>query len=143
MAVKKLRVVLRWTGGTLLVLLAILALFILEENVRGHILLARYKAELRAKGEKLTMAELNLPNPTKPSDAAVVLLSSGDELREFGKSCPFSVYMIPRLQFVSTRVLSCALAPTGLGVKTRERQHHGNPYREVGGDIGQCSKRRS
>lgn len=98
--VKKLRVVLRWTGRALLVLLAILALFILEENIRGHILLARYKAELRAKGEKLTVAELNLPNPTKPSDAAVVLLSSGDELREFGKSCPFSVYMIPRLQFV-------------------------------------------
>jgi hypothetical protein len=72
----------------LLVLLAILALFILEENIRGHILLARYKAELRAKGEKLTVAELNLPKPAKPSDAAVDLLRAGAELEELGKQSP-------------------------------------------------------
>jgi len=89
MAVKKTRVILRWTGRTLLVLLAILALFIVEENIRGRIMLARYKAELRAKGEKLTLAEFNLPKPTVSSDAAVVLLQVGSELEELGKQSPF------------------------------------------------------
>lgn len=80
MGVKKLRVVLRWTGGTLLVLLAILALFILEENIRGHIMLARYKAELRANGEKLTIEEFNFPKPPVEGNGAAELLSAATAL---------------------------------------------------------------
>jgi hypothetical protein len=84
-AVKKLRVVLRWTGRALLVLLAIPAFFVLEENIRGHILLARYKAELRAKGEKLTIEEFNFPKPVE-SEAAQVLLTSASELTNLSQA---------------------------------------------------------
>ncbi|MGA2220311.1 MAG: hypothetical protein ABSH21_00785 [Verrucomicrobiia bacterium] len=70
-------------------LLAVFVLFILEENLRGRILLSRYKAELRAKGEKLTLAELNLPKPTKPSDAAVDLLGCGGALHELSMRWQF------------------------------------------------------
>jgi hypothetical protein len=85
MRFQRLRKILRWTLRAILALAIFLVLFILEENLRGHIQLARYKAELRAKGEKLTLAELNLPKPTKPSDAAVDLMMSGSELRKLSE----------------------------------------------------------
>ena len=83
---EKTRVVLRWTGRTLLVLLAILALFILEENIRGRILLARYKAELRAKGEKLTLEELNLPKVPTEGNGAAELLEAAGQLAPYSKN---------------------------------------------------------
>ena len=85
MRFQRLKKLLRWTLRAILALAVVLILFILEENIRGRIMLARYKAELRAKGEKLTLAELNLPKPTKPSDAAVDLLMSGGELRKLSE----------------------------------------------------------
>jgi hypothetical protein len=90
--VKKLRVVLRWMGRTLLVLLAILVLFILEENIRGHITLARYKAELRARGEKLTLAELNLPKPTKSISGAYASPMTSNEFVAVYRTSPLGRY---------------------------------------------------
>ena len=87
---KKLKVVLRCTGRTLLVLLAILALFILEENLRGRIMLSRYKAELRAKGEKLTLAELDLPKLPKEGNGADELLEAAKELGAHKKEWPLA-----------------------------------------------------
>jgi hypothetical protein len=90
--VKKLRAVLRWTARALLVLLAILVLFILEENIRGHVLLARYEAELRAKGEKLTLAEIDLPMPPAGSNGVPALLAAADEVVTNSKANPLYWY---------------------------------------------------
>ena len=104
MAVKKVRVVLRWTGRTLLVLLAILALFILEENIRGRILLARYKAVLRAKGEKLTLAELDLPKPSSQTNGAATLLALADQIKKDAHETPEAGYIAEGLVFVKPGV---------------------------------------
>jgi hypothetical protein len=76
--VKKLKAVLRWTGRILLVLLVVVVVFILEENIRGRIMLARYKAELRAKGEKLTLAEFNFPKPIESAGYDGLMISAGE-----------------------------------------------------------------
>lgn len=98
---KKLKVVLRWTGRTLLVLLATLALFILEENLRGRIMLSRYKAELRAKGEKLTLAELNLPEVPKEGNGAFEFLATTEELTAISKADPLWSYGLSVMRFAS------------------------------------------
>src|SRR5712672_2218226 len=54
---QRLKKLMRWSVRIILTLVVLLALFILEENLRGRILLAHYKAELRSKGEKLTLEE--------------------------------------------------------------------------------------
>ncbi len=65
-------------------LLVLLVLFIAEENVRGRILLAAYKRELRATGEILTLAELGLTNTPAPPDAATVeLLAAAKKLPDW------------------------------------------------------------
>jgi hypothetical protein len=74
---QRLRKLLRWGVRIILALVALLALFIFEENVRGRILLARYKAELRAKGEKLTLEEFNFPKPIETPELHVLLTSAG------------------------------------------------------------------
>ncbi len=65
---------------SILVVLVILVAFILEENIRGRISLARYKTEFRVKGEKLTLEELNLPKPPKEGNGADSLLKAASEL---------------------------------------------------------------
>ena len=79
---------LRWGGRALLALLVLFGLFITEENIRGRILLARYKAELRAKGEKLMLAELDLPKPIENADYHVLLISAG-ELTDLSQAFAF------------------------------------------------------
>jgi hypothetical protein len=71
---------LRWGLRIVIAVVVLFALFLLEEHVRGRILLARYKTELRAKGEKLTLAELDLPNPPMNTNAVAALLEAVDEL---------------------------------------------------------------
>ncbi len=97
---KKLRAVLRWTGRILLVLLAILVIFILEENIRGRIMLARYKAELRAKGEKLTLEEFNLPKPPREGNGAPALLLAADELSALSNRNPLQTFGLGLMKFV-------------------------------------------
>ena len=54
---KRLKPVLKKTVIGVGVLLAVFAVFILEENIRGKIALRSYIRELRSKGERLTLAE--------------------------------------------------------------------------------------
>ena len=97
---KKIKAVLRWTGRTLLVLLATFALFILEENIRGRIMLSRYKAELRANGEKLTLAELNLPKPSLETNGAAALLAIADQVKKDAHETRETGYIPEGLVFV-------------------------------------------
>jgi tetratricopeptide (TPR) repeat protein len=78
---QRLKKRLRRTGRIVLVLPVVLTVFIVEENVRGRIMLTRYKAELRAKGEKLTLEELNLPKPPRTGNGAAELLAAADEIQ--------------------------------------------------------------
>jgi hypothetical protein len=74
------------------VLLAVLALFILEENARGKLALHAYLHVLRAHGERLTPVELDLPQPSEEATlAAKELIIAGEELRATRKDCPFIV----------------------------------------------------
>ena len=62
-------------------------------------MLARYKAELRAKGEKLTLAELHFWKP--PSEAAEAeVLSVVRELKSRRERCPIGLQFVSRLRFV-------------------------------------------
>jgi hypothetical protein len=74
---QRLKKLLRWGVRIILALVVLLTLFILEEHVRGRILLARYKTELRAKGEKVTVEEFNFPKPIKGADYDALLASAG------------------------------------------------------------------
>ncbi len=74
------------SGYAMLALAALLALFILEEHIRGRITLARYKAELRAKGEKLTIAEIDLPKIPKEGNGAPALLEAASQLAPLSTS---------------------------------------------------------
>lgn len=97
-------------------LVAVLAVFILEENLRGRILLARYKAELRAKGEKLTSEELHLPAVPKEGNGAKALLAAANELVAVSKTgplCPSGPFTAPGRRVV------CCLQPD-LGVEKVE-----------------------
>jgi hypothetical protein len=51
-------------------LLSVLVLFLIEEHIRGRILLSTYKRQLRITGEKLTLSELGLTNALTPPDKA-------------------------------------------------------------------------
>ena len=65
-------------------MLLILVFLLVEENIRGRILVATYKHHLRAQGEKLTLAELGLTNAPAPPDAATVdLLAAATQLPEW------------------------------------------------------------
>jgi hypothetical protein len=90
--VKALRAILRWTGRIFLVLLVIFVGFILEENIRGRILLARCKAELRAKGEKLTLAELNLPKVPQEGNGAPAMIEAASQLAPYSKKSPYLIF---------------------------------------------------
>ena len=89
---KKFRVILRWVWKSVLVLLVVLVAFILEENIRGRILLARYKAELRAKGEKLALGEIDLPKPPAGGNGVPALLAVVDEVITNSKANPLGWY---------------------------------------------------
>lgn len=102
-AVKKLKVVLRWTWRILLLLLAILivslVVFIFKENTRGRTMLARYNAVLRAKGEKLTLEEMNIVLPRKESTSDAELGAAARELSVIRKESQFDVWAATRLRW--------------------------------------------
>jgi hypothetical protein len=59
------------------VLLAVIALFLIEEHIRGRIELNAWMKEMRARGEKFTIAELT-PPPTPPDqNGASLLMGAG------------------------------------------------------------------
>src|ERR1041385_4230909 len=86
-------------GYAVLALAALLAIFILEENIRGRIMLARYKAELRAKGEKLSLEEMNIILPHSDSTSDVELGAAGRELGVVQKESQFDVWSATRLKW--------------------------------------------
>jgi hypothetical protein len=95
--IKKL---LRWGARIVLALIVLLALFILEEHVRGQIMLARYKADLRAKGEKLTLKELDVHERQDGNENGRELLEIEERLRQLGRECPFPIFFATYLHFV-------------------------------------------
>jgi hypothetical protein len=107
--IKKL---LRWSVRIVLALVVLFALFVLEENVRGRILLARYKAELRTKGEKLTLAELGFAPPLEEGSGNAELATAGGELSALGKHSPFSLSFVTHFRWVAPgRVVVRCLQP--------------------------------
>src|SRR5256885_15415923 len=99
MRFQRLRKVLRWTLRAMLALAILLVLFILEENIRGRILLARYKAELRAKGEKLTLSELGLASASSGNESGRELQETTGHLQQLGRECPFPIFFATYLHF--------------------------------------------
>ncbi len=81
----------------ILALLFLLALFILEENLRGRILLACYTAELRARGEKLTLTELALAQRPTDGRGVTELLALTNQFNALREECPFPVDAVWRL----------------------------------------------
>lgn len=63
-----------------LVLLAIPLLWMWSHRSRNQGALAKYKAELRAKGEKLTWAELGYPHPAETNNSLQKLLTAVDKI---------------------------------------------------------------
>src|SRR6185436_1584464 len=59
------------------VVLAILALFLLEEHIRGRIELNAWMKEMRARGEKFTIAELTPPPTPAEKNGAGLLMGAG------------------------------------------------------------------
>lgn len=72
------------------VLLALLVLFVLEENIRGWVGLHLYLHQLRAQGEKLTLAGLDPPKPPKEGNGATALLAAAATLHEMSHTCPLA-----------------------------------------------------
>jgi len=72
------------------VLLAVLILFVLEENIRGWVGLHLYLHQLRAQGEKFTLAELQLPKPPTEGNGATALLAASKVLHAMSHKCPLA-----------------------------------------------------
>jgi hypothetical protein len=73
------------------VLSATLCIFLLEENIRGRIELHSYMRQLRARGEKLTLAEMSLPRPSTDQNALSALLALTNQFNALRKECPFPI----------------------------------------------------
>jgi hypothetical protein len=71
------------------ILVAVLLLFILEESIRGRIALHSYLRELRARSEKLTLADFDLPTPFTESNGASALLALTNQFDSLRRDCPF------------------------------------------------------
>jgi hypothetical protein len=83
------------------ILLIVFALFLLEENVRGKIALHSYIRQLRAQGEKLTLAEIDLPNPAKEENGAPALVALTNQFHSLRKDCPFAIGGLTRTRLVA------------------------------------------
>ncbi len=97
---QRLKKLLRWVVRIFVALPLLVALFILEENLRGRILLAHYKAELRSKGEKLTLAELGVVAESFGNESGRELLETERRLQQLGRECPFPIYFATYPHFV-------------------------------------------
>ena len=84
-----LKPVFKWVGISGGVLAAVLILFLLEENIRGRIELRSYLRELRARGEKLTLAEISIPKPAKGDNGAVALTALTNQFESLRTNSTF------------------------------------------------------
>ncbi len=93
---------------------AVFLLFLLEENLRGKIALHAYVRQLRARGEKLTLAELELPKGLPETDAASArVLEAARTLQALRQRCPIALPFVPKLWWT---------APGQVIVKTRQEE---------------------
>jgi len=84
------------------VLLAVLALFVLEENIRGKIALRSCIRQLRAQGEKLKLADFDLPKSSKEGNGADALITLTNQFNAMRKDCPFFLEsIVTRIQLVA------------------------------------------
>lgn len=98
---KRLKPVVKKTAISVGVLLAVFAVFVLEENIRGKIALRSYIRELRSKGERLTLAEIDLPKPRKDRNGAAALMALTNQFDALRQDCPFvPFFIISRVRFV-------------------------------------------
>jgi hypothetical protein len=114
--IKKL---LRRSGYAILALAALLAIFILEENLRGRIMLARYKAELRAKGEKLVVPNTHMVS-REENESDTELGAAGRELSLVRKESKFDVSFATRLRWAGSGRAIARCRETDLDVPWRE-----------------------
>ncbi len=84
-------------------LLAVLLIaFLLEEHVRGRLALRTYLHQLRAQGEKLTLAELDLPKPATARDvASAEVLTVARKLKALRERGPVALQFVPKLWWVA------------------------------------------
>ncbi len=71
------------------VLVLVLFFFLLEENLRGKIALRAYLRQLREQGEKLTLAEVGLPQSATGNHGVTELLALTNQFNALRKDCPF------------------------------------------------------
>lgn len=74
--------------------------FLLVERIRGQVALSRYEKELRAKGEKLTLDELDLPKAPKEGNGAPSFLQVTDQLLSLTNQCPAVINGVSLMKFV-------------------------------------------
>ena len=92
-----------WFLAALGALLLLIAAFLIEEHIRGHIALNRYVKQMRARGEKFTIAELT-PTPVPPEKNGVgFMMSAGVPV---GKVAPQSIP--PAMRYIAPGVAVAA-----------------------------------
>jgi dipeptidyl aminopeptidase/acylaminoacyl peptidase len=87
---KRLKLILKWPVRIFGILMAVLILFIVEENIRGKIALHSYLRQLHHQGEKLSFVELGFSKTSPPSDALAELIAAGKELETLGENARFN-----------------------------------------------------
>ena len=97
---------LRWALLLLVLFLGAALQYIVFERVMGKRELAAWKKEMRAKGEKFTLEELEIPKIPKEGNGACELLSAISELNLLTETCPLPSN-IPSIRFIAPgRVIS-------------------------------------
>src|ERR1035437_1184153 len=111
---------------TFCVLLGILVLFVLEENIREWVSLHVYLHQLRSQGEKLTLAELELPKVRDEKNGAASLMAAAADLHALSHTCPLASGGFVTMKLVApgqARVLREQPALTGQGSNGLEQAY--------------------
>lgn len=98
---KRLKPLFKKLAIGLSILLIAFALFLLEENIRGRIALHSYIRQLHSQGEKLTLAEIDLPKLPKERNGAPALVALTNQFTSLRKDCPFAVNALTRMRLVA------------------------------------------
>jgi hypothetical protein len=98
---KQPRELIRRTAWTLALMAGLPAVWVAAEHIYGRIALERYKQQLRAQGERLTLAELGLPPTPLENNAAPALLAAAEELQALSKVCPVASRGVPAMRTVA------------------------------------------
>ena len=93
-------VFLRWALLLLVLFLGAALQYIVFERVMGKRELKAWKEEMRSKGEKFTLEELEIPKIHKEGNGADELLAAMSELNLLRETCPLPGY-IPSIRFIA------------------------------------------